>query len=404
MRYVFGGGVADWTFSTTGESVQSPEGYIGQPMLAVGGVLVTFWSEETGGVQYTDLLTIDGAPVSEVITADGGNGLPIGHLPPLYGPEDVPGMWAQAGDAPRVYIEGRLGPSVAHLATESAATAAQLAAHVSTVNPHSTSTRDLVDFADVEPTTGQVPVWDAAAGQYVPTEVQGLDPARFVGTAGGSTIEIPPGDTTTSALTIRLPAGDRSAAAPAVRVMVNVGTDGAPDWRLVTAFAGGGELRVTGVVASRVQARVQAAPGQTANIMEWANSSGTPLSWVDSAGRIRAANVAVTPSWAMDTAAVVAGTYRFYNPTGTALTLRGFVISAGGDVGAGGDMIINPKLDGVPVYSSANRPRLAEGARTSGLVTALSTTVWPAGSYLTVDVDAVPTTPPTKIHIQAVAY
>lgn len=131
--------------------------------------------------------------------------------------------------------------------------------------------------------------------------------------------------------------------------------------------------------------------------------AGTPGTWVTSSGGGGSASATITNTWYQDTGAVGTGQYRYYNPTTTELTLGGFIVSAGGTPPSGGDFVINPKVDGVAVYASANRPRIVSGSRTSGLAAALDNTSWPAGSYLTVDIDAVGTTAPTKVSIQVVA-
>lgn len=131
--------------------------------------------------------------------------------------------------------------------------------------------------------------------------------------------------------------------------------------------------------------------------------AGAPGTWVTSAGGGGSATATITNTWYQDTGAVGTGQYRYYNPTTAALTLRGFIVSAGGTAPAGGDFVINPRLDGAAVYASADRPRIVSGSRTSGLAATLATTSWPAGSYLTVDIDAVGTTAPTKVSIQVVA-
>ncbi len=65
------------------------------------GTVVTFWSAADGGTQYTDLLDSAGTPITEITANEAG------LLPEFQGPNDVSGMWAAAGDAPRVWIEAR---------------------------------------------------------------------------------------------------------------------------------------------------------------------------------------------------------------------------------------------------------------------------------------------------------
>ena len=404
MRFLFGGGAADWTFVPDGDQVVVGD-LTGEHAVIVGGVQVTLWSAETGGVQYADLLDTDENPIAAVVSEDGTTLRSLGQIPPFWGPDNVPELWAQAADGPRSLLLGRLGDAMLAVQQESGTTAAQFAAHSASANPHSTATHDLSDFSAAAPAAGQIPVWNATSGAWEPSSPAGLDPNAFVKVTGGSTIAVPNGNTTTVPQTIRIPAGDRTTAVNALEVYWNAGSDGSPDWRLVTSLSPYGELRAQPAATNRVALRIKQISGaQTANLTEWADFANVTKSWVDLDGRMRAPNLGITPSWAVDTATVVTGVYRWYNPTGTSLVLRGFVISCGGTVGAGGDLIINPKLDGVAVYASGNRPRLVAGSRYSGVATTLATTVWPAGSYLTVDVDVVPSTAPTKIHIQALAY
>lgn len=97
-RRRFGGGVADWTFTTA-----TADGVTDLAQLAPG-VEVTFWNAETGGSQYTDLLDIDENPITSVTSSDGSDGRAPGTLPPFFGPDDVGYMWAEADGGPRVLI------------------------------------------------------------------------------------------------------------------------------------------------------------------------------------------------------------------------------------------------------------------------------------------------------------
>jgi hypothetical protein len=94
-RYEFGLGIAD---------------YVVQPSDGLWGVAtettVTFWDSATDGAQYTDLLDISGAPITDVVTSS------FGTIPRLSGPDGVTGMWADAGGSPgRVWIEAHNVPT-----------------------------------------------------------------------------------------------------------------------------------------------------------------------------------------------------------------------------------------------------------------------------------------------------
>lgn len=406
-RFWYGGGIADWTFAY-GDDVVVGE-LTGEAAVVVGDIAVTFWSQEQGGDQYTDLVDADGNRVTEITSSAGTATRAKGQIPPFQGPDNITQMWAQAGDSgSRALVQGALGDAVLAVTAQAAQTQQSLAAHLgsATSNPHGTRYSDLVGVSPSAPQNGQVYVYDAATGNLVPTTVQGLNAADFVSTKGGSEITIPNGNTTTKAMVVRVPAGDRTGAVNAIEVWWNAGTAAAPNWQLVTRFNEYGELRGQPSSPARTWLRgKQYSAAQTANIMEVTDWNNVPLWWIDAIGRSRGPNIGIPIGpFSQDTGALGGGTYRCYNPTGVALTIRSFIVSAGGTIPAGGDYVINPKVDGVAIYSNANRPRIVAGQRSSGLATALSTTTWPAGSYITVDVDEVGTTPPTKVSIQGLAY
>lgn len=113
-RYPFGGSLVDWTFARAEEVA-------GVPNLAqlVGGVQVTFWNAESGGTQYTDLLDMDGEPITYVTSSDGSDGYEIGTLPMFQGPDDIKKMWADAGGQRALMITTALD-EVAEQAVEEA--------------------------------------------------------------------------------------------------------------------------------------------------------------------------------------------------------------------------------------------------------------------------------------------
>ncbi|MFC8873240.1 NosD domain-containing protein [Streptomyces ardesiacus] len=77
--------------------------YVVQPADGVWGVApnteITFWDAATEGTQYTDLIDAGGAPTSSV-TSDQYGGVPL-----FSGPDNVAGMWADAGGVTRAWIE-----------------------------------------------------------------------------------------------------------------------------------------------------------------------------------------------------------------------------------------------------------------------------------------------------------
>lgn len=398
-RYGFGGGIADWTFTT-----QDAVGGFDDMAQVVGGATVTLWNAETGGTQIIDLLDASEVAIEQVVSSDGSDGRAPGTIPPFQGPDGVTELWASANGGPRQRMTAKLGQAVAAATLTANQASADLAAHVAAPNPHSMASNDLTDYSDATPEDGQVPIYRTAEGRYVPELVEGLDPADFVNAHGGSEIVIPSGDITTEALVVRVPAGDRAAAVNTFEVWWNAGSEAVPNWVLVTRLDEYGQFRARASRNDRVYGKVQALTGQTGDLLQFTDAAGNPLSWVDAGGRFRAPNLGIMPAWTQDVGAAGVGQYRVYNPTGGPLTLRGFVVSAGGTAPAGGDFVIEPKLDGVALYSSANRPKIVSGGRTSGVASTMNTATWPAGSYLTVDVLTVPTTAPTKVTIQALAY
>ncbi|MFG3710877.1 hypothetical protein [Micromonospora sp. NPDC047730] len=96
MRFSFGGGIADWTFAHGDEVVIGA--FTGNNAVVVGGVAITFWSDEQAGTQYDDLLDTDGQPITVVLSEDGAGFRSKGQIAPFRGPDGITKMWAQAGD------------------------------------------------------------------------------------------------------------------------------------------------------------------------------------------------------------------------------------------------------------------------------------------------------------------
>lgn len=99
MRFWFGSDIAAYVINTI------TIGSANNVAQLVGGAAVTFWTSETGGTQYIDLLDSQGNAITFVVAADGSpGGRAVGVLPPFRGPDDVKRMWAQAGAGPRILI------------------------------------------------------------------------------------------------------------------------------------------------------------------------------------------------------------------------------------------------------------------------------------------------------------
>ncbi|MFE9923262.1 glycosyl hydrolase family 28-related protein [Streptomyces sp. NPDC005774] len=88
-RFQFGRGIADYV-------VQPSDGLWG----IAPNVVVTFWDGATEGTQYTDLLDAGSEPITEVTTDAQG------LIPRLSGPDEVSGMWAEAGGGTRAWMQG----------------------------------------------------------------------------------------------------------------------------------------------------------------------------------------------------------------------------------------------------------------------------------------------------------
>lgn len=91
-RYEFGQGVADFI-------VAPADGiWMVAPLTDI-----TFWTSQVDGEQYTDLLDGAGNPVAYVISDE------YGQIPRFSGPDDIFGMWADAGGGHRVWLYAHTG-------------------------------------------------------------------------------------------------------------------------------------------------------------------------------------------------------------------------------------------------------------------------------------------------------
>ncbi|MFE9381369.1 glycosyl hydrolase family 28-related protein [Streptomyces sp. NPDC006855] len=86
-RYEFGAGLADYVVTPS------------DGLWAVGaGANVTVWDAAEGGTQYTDLQDAGGTAMTSVRADE------YGGLPRFFGPDEVTGMWADAGGLARAWI------------------------------------------------------------------------------------------------------------------------------------------------------------------------------------------------------------------------------------------------------------------------------------------------------------
>lgn len=107
-RHLFGS-VADYVVAP-GDSVTVGSGdsaITGYQTLLVPTTVVTFWTNVTGGSQYTDLLDLSDTPIMSVTTDD------TGAIPQFKGPDGVTIMYADAGGDRRAVYAIDLGADVA---------------------------------------------------------------------------------------------------------------------------------------------------------------------------------------------------------------------------------------------------------------------------------------------------
>jgi hypothetical protein len=334
-RMMFGGGPED-VYLTPDE-----DGDLHQ----AGGVVIRFYNAETGGSQIVDLLDINSSPITFVTTSTAGSRV-AGQIAPFFGPSGVYEMWAGATGQPRFLMQA------SNLGSEVGPIKDQYQQHVAQANGHGTRTRDLLDFSSTTPTEGQVPVYNATSGLYVPGTV--------AGGAGGAPANMVTTDTTQT---------------------------------VTGAKTVSGALTTTGGVTSRPsavanQARIlQALAGQTGNVEEWRDSGGTARAWMTSDFRLRAPNVGHTIIFARAGAvAVGVGTYRWYADLGISLTILSVRVSLG--TAGSSTTTVDVNVNGTSIYGTqANRPSVASGSSTSGKNVGFSTSAITDGQYVTADID-----------------
>ena len=169
-RHLFGGDIAAYVVAPGDEVTGGDPEVTGNQVLLVPSSTVTFWSAETAGTQYTDLLDALDTPITSV-TSDAD-----GAIPQLRGPDGITVMWAQAGEAGarRLIVATDLGADVTALQ----ATVATLQGAVDTL----TSYAQLNVYRDAG--TGAWPTRPAGASRVWWIETQPGSPSPP--TIGGS--------------------------------------------------------------------------------------------------------------------------------------------------------------------------------------------------------------------------
>lgn len=397
-RHRFGGGVEDFVF-TVGA---------GNTAVLLGGAEIKGYTGKTGGTQHVDLtLNADGTGAVTAITSqDGTGGTSLGAYGPFYGPVGVRWMWLSANNGPRfLAVANDIPEELALVVEQLAALDTAFGTHLSGTNPHGTG---LVDLADVEadaPTDGQLLSWSQTLARWVPVTVGGLGGTVLL--AGSQVITgtktFNTGDPSTSRVVV---SATSSQTADLLQVFsaANQSVGGVAQKAL--AFDALGRLRLLSPSTASVPAQIRAAAGQSANLFEQLNSSGTAVAWMDSLARWRAPNLGHTFAWSLSGDAVAGtGTHRFYNDTGVDLQLRSVRASVG-TAPTGSGLTVDVNVNGSSVFTNqANRPTIAASGTTSGRITSMDVTNFAAGAYLTIDVDAIGSTVAGKdLVVQVTAY
>jgi hypothetical protein len=135
-----------------------------------GGVVIRFYSTETGNTPLVDLRTTGDTPVTYITTSNGTDGRAAGQIPPFLGPDAVYEMWAGADNQPRFLMQASNLGSVLGTANEG------FQQHIGEVNGHSTRLRNLLDVDSVSveaATDGQALLFDLGTGQWGAGDVTG---------------------------------------------------------------------------------------------------------------------------------------------------------------------------------------------------------------------------------------
>lgn len=384
MRFEFGG-VADYVVTLGGDGAAT----------LVPGATLTFYDSEAGGEQITDLVDLNGDPISDgTLVADA-----YGAVPPFRGPDGTYRLWVSADGGPR---RAMVATDVGRFAQVAETANAAIAQHTSDGNPHQMRIGDLVDVDDSSPSDGQALIWSASAGAWIPAVIPGV--TNVITTDSDQTVtgvqKTFVTDPSKPAIVLQAaPDGSQSS-----DLLVGYWWDGTA-YRRTGYLNEKGELRARPGGANSVPLRVAGYFGQLARLTEWTTSDGTPLAWLESDGRLRAPNMSTVPPFAVaGEVSAGAGAHRWYNDTGAALTIRSVRASAGTPP-TGADLIVDVHVNGSTIFTDqGSRPAIGAGTNTSGPVVPNVTTV-PAAAYITVDIDQVGSVDPgADLTVQILAY
>lgn len=155
----------------------------------------------------------------------------------------------------------------------------------------------------------------------------------------------------------------------------------------------------------------------TGQIPPFWGPDGVTRMWVECAGGARllmvttdAADIVAVPRTILPPLSQIgdvtvgAGQHRLYNDSGDSLVVYGVRASVGTPPAGATPIRVDVNRNGTTIFSNqTNRPAIAAGQSTSGLVTAIGVPSWDEGDYLTVDVDSVgDTTPGADLTVQIV--
>lgn len=310
-------------------------------MSTAPGATVTFWSQQTGGVQYTDLASAaDGSGAMTQVTASSSD---PGALPVFYGPNNIKLMWASANGGPR----------------------------------HAILANDIVEFA----------VATNEANTF--TQPQSYGPT---GNANHNRIILFAEETGQVGDVLVAWSGTDTGQGGARQRTMYLNEKG--ELRCIAAKTNSVAVRIKGQPGQT--AHVLEQTDTSNNPVSWWEANG---SWrAPNLGHVFAMSVA-------GSVAVGAGTHRIYNDTGVGLTIRSVRASVGtAPVGAAIRVDVNVNGTSI-FTTQGNRPSIAAGSNTSGRVENMDVTSLPDGGYLTVDVDAIgSTTAGSDLTVQILAY
>lgn len=378
MRLMFGGGPEDVYMFQDAEGDLHPG----------GGFQALFYDAATNGQQHSDLQTMTGQSIGFVLTSDGTDQRATGQIPPILGPDGVFEMWCSVNGSPRFLCQA------SNLGSYAGPLLAQLVQHLqASGNPHQTTFLSL-DDVDAEAVT------DAPEGSAIIKGPGGVLIAGDAIVGGGSGGDV----TTTTDQTISGAKTFDTNEATKARITVRAkatgqtgtifssqsGTDTGQGGIRQEAFwlDTRGQARARPAKSDQVGFYVQAQPSQTANLEEWRDSGGAARAWIGPNFGVYAPNSGRTVTFTKAGAvATGTGAFRWYNETGTALTIRSVRVSVG-TASTSGTPTVDVNVSGTTIYGTqANRPTVAVAGNTSGRNTGFSVSTIPDGGYLTADVD-----------------